>query len=173
MQLSAASRLSPIEETATSFTGVRLKTTRFGEISADEEIIITMPEGVIGFEDCTRYVVVHQDEKSPFKWLQSLDDGAVAFPIIDPWQFKADYAPTLAKNDAAWLELTEETPKLVFVIVTIPRDNPRGMTANLLGPLVINGLTRRGKQMIVEDTCYTTKHSIMEELQKGAEGAAE
>ena len=144
------------------------QTTRFGEIEVDEDLVITLPNGIIGFEESRRYVVLHLQEKSPFRWLQSLDDGSLAFPIIDPWDFKPDYAPTISDADADQLKLDRDSPKLVFAIVTIPRQEPRRVTANLLGPLVINPVTRLGKQVIVTNEQYTTKHSIMEEMSRKA-----
>lgn len=154
--------------TMNALNSVKCATTRFGEIEVEEDLVITLPEGLIGFEDCTRYVVLHLDEKSPFRWLQSLDDGAVAFPIIDPWDFMADYAPSISDADAAKLRIDRDSPKLVFAVVTIPRNNPRGVTANLLGPLVINPVTRIGKQVIVADEQYHTKHSIMDGINRKA-----
>jgi len=158
--------------THSTVSTVHIKTTRFGALEVAEDLIITLPEGLIGFEDCTRFVVLHQDEKSPFRWLQSLDDGQVSFPIMDPWQFRSDYAPTLTDADAEELGLTPEMPGMVFVIVTVPLNNPRGMTANLLSPIVINPLTRRAKQVIVLDDCYTTKHNILEEMARTAKREA-
>lgn len=152
-------------------TTIHVETTRFGAIDVEKDLLIELPGGLIGFEDCTRFVVIHQDENSPFRWLQSLDDGAVAFPIMDPWQFRPDYAPSISDADAAELGLTPEKPKLVFAIVTVPLNNPRGMTANLLSPVVINPLTRQGKQVIVLDECYTTRHNILEEMLRAAQNS--
>ena len=149
-------------------TVLRVPTTRFGTIEAEEDLIITFPDGLIGFESLLRYVVVHSDESSAFRWLQALDSPAVAFPVLEPRQFRPDYAPMISDADARFLELTETTPALTFVIVTVPSHNPRAMTANLLGPLVINVLTRRGKQVIVQDEGFTTRHEIMEELNRAA-----
>jgi flagellar assembly factor FliW len=140
-------------------------TSRFGEIEVEEELVIDMADGLIGFERCKRFVVITPDDGGAFRWFQSLDDGAVAFPILEPWRFKADYAPTISDGDARSLGLTEETPKLLFAVVTVPRNNPRAMTANLLAPLVVNAATRRGRQVIVTDDKYTTRHSILEEMQ--------
>src|SRR5207244_1142979 len=95
-------------------------------------------------------------------WLQSIDRAELAFPIIDPWLFKADYAPSISREDAEEIELRETTPRLVYSVVTVPRDDPRGITANLLGPLVINARTRVGKQVIVTNEEYGTKHRILE-----------
>ncbi|HZO90471.1 MAG TPA: flagellar assembly protein FliW [Chthonomonadaceae bacterium] len=146
----------------------RVPTTRFGALEVEEDLIIRLPEGLIGFEACRQFVVVRSEERNAFRWLQSLDEPAVAFPVVEPGEFRPDYAPVIADSDAEFLELTAETPKLIFAIVTVPSHNPRAMTANLLGPLVINGLTRRGKQVIVQSEGYTTRHVIMEELLRAA-----
>jgi flagellar assembly factor FliW len=163
--------LEPMREPA-SASLLHLETTRFGAIKVDPELVITLPEGLIGFEDCTRFVLLHLEEASPLRWFQSLDDGAVAFPIIDPWFFLPDYTPAISDYDAACLGLTEESPKLMFVILTIPRDNPGAMTANLLGPVLINPVTRRGKQVIVQDEGYTTRHPVLETLARVQRHAA-
>jgi len=147
---------------------INCRTTRFGEIEVEEDLVITLPGGLIGFEECRRYVVVHAGEKNPFRWFQSIDDGTVAFPIIDPWDFKPDYSPTISDSDAAHLDIDDESPKLIFAVVTIPRQDPRRVTANLLGPIVINPLTRIGKQVIVADEHYGAKHSIMDEMNRKA-----
>src|SRR5437879_3934954 len=89
-----------------------VESTRFGSLQVDQQLVITMTEGLIGFENCKRYVVLDPDESNPIKWLQSLDDGGIAFPIVDPWRFKPDYAPTISDVDAKSLGLTDETPKL-------------------------------------------------------------
>ncbi len=147
--------------TATNKTAVRIETSRFGALEVEEEIIITFAEGLPSFEQCKRFVILTPDDENPIRWLQSLDDGRLAFPIIDPWLFQPDYAPTISDLDAEKLQMEEETPKLLFAIVTVPRDNPQAMTANLLGPLLINPLTRQGRQVIVTNENYHTRHRIL------------
>lgn len=146
----------------------RLLTTRFGTIEIDAELVITLAEGVIGFEACRRFIVIHSEDATAFRWLQSLEEPAIAFPVVEPCDFRPDYAPTISDSDAALLGLNATMPTLVFAIVTIPKNNPREMTANLLGPLVINALTRQGKQVIVQDEEFTTRHLIVDELKRTA-----
>jgi flagellar assembly factor FliW len=153
----------------TTHRTLRVESTRFGTLEVQEEIVITFPEGLIGFEECRRYVVVRHDENSAFRWLQALDTPAVAFPIIEPNQIRPDYAPTIGDADARALELDPNTPTLLFAVVTVPPSDPKGMTVNLLAPLVINALTRQGKQVIVQDETYTTRHAIVEELARAAQ----
>ena len=140
------------------------ETTRFGLMEVDPDLVLTFADGLIGFERCCRYVVVRHKDDSAFRWLQSLDEAHVAFPIVEPGEFCAHYAPTISDADARSLSLSGETPTLLFTIVTIPPSSPRDMTANLLAPLVINGLTRRGKQVIAQDEGLTTRHKIMDEI---------
>jgi flagellar assembly factor FliW len=146
----------------------RSTTTRFGIIDVDLDLVIVLPEGMIGFESCREYVVVRHDDTSAFRWLQSLDEPGVAFPIVEPAAFRPDYAPTISDSDARMLGLRHDTPTLLFVVVSVPSDDPSGMTANLLAPLVINGSTRQGKQVIVQDEGYTTRHGIIKELERSA-----
>jgi len=145
-----------------------IDSTRFGRIEVDEEAVITFPQGLFGFESCRRFVVLCLDEKSPFRWLQSLEEPNVAFVVIEPSQFMPDYAPTISDADAHALGLDADTPYLTFVIVTVPPGKPEEMTANLMGPIIINASTRIARQVIVEDDCYTTKHSIVQEITKRA-----
>jgi flagellar assembly factor FliW len=146
----------------------RIKTTRFGMLEVETELILTFPDGIIGFDSCTRYIVISTEDNGAFRWLQSLDRPELAFPILDPTTFRPDYAPVISDMDARLLELTSTTPFLLFCVVTVPSHAPREMTANLLAPVVINGLTRNGRQVIIQDEGYNTRHKVVDELQRTA-----
>lgn len=150
-----------------------IHSTRFGRMEVDEEAVITFAEGLFGFENYRRFVVLCPDEKSPFRWLQSMEEPSLAFVVIEPRYFMPDYAPTISDADAEAIGLSADTPYLTFVVVTIPQGKPEQMTANLMGPILVNAETRMARQVIVEDECYTTKHSILEELVKWQSQARE
>ncbi|MEF8752837.1 MAG: flagellar assembly protein FliW [Accumulibacter sp.] len=60
---------------------------RFGlkDVPVDPDTVFTFAVGPAGFPDCRRFKVFHQEGPQPAVfWLQSLDDVAVAFPIVDP-----------------------------------------------------------------------------------------
>ncbi len=142
-----------------------VETTRFGLLEVDPDLVLTFADGL----DRVRALLpLHCGAASGQQRvsLAAISGGSphVAFPIMEPGEFCADYAPTISDADARGLNLTGETPTLLFTIVTIPPSSPRDMTANLLAPLVINGLTRRGKQVIVQDEGLTTRHKIMDEI---------
>lgn len=142
---------------------IKVKTTRFGEIEVKEADVIALPSGLIGFPELTRYVLLDHDKDSPFKWLQSLEDGAIAFVLINPLLFKPDYTVEVTEAEVSDLDLQNEEDAVISVIITMP-SNPQNMTANLKAPLVFNLKNRRGKQLILNNAAYTTRHNIMEEV---------
>jgi flagellar assembly factor FliW len=149
---------------------VKVKTTRFGEIEVKEADIVQLPNGLIGFPELKKYVILDHDQQSPFKWLQSLDDGAIAFVLINPLLFRPDYTVEVNEAEVAELEIQDEKDAVISVIVTMP-SNPQNMTANLKAPLVFNLKNRKGRQVILSNPEYTTRHNIMDEIQKRTDSA--
>jgi len=65
---------------------MQVDTYLFGKVEVSPENVITFPNGLVGFEDLKRYMLVHEadaGEVASFTLL-SLEDAAVAFQIIDP-----------------------------------------------------------------------------------------
>lgn len=151
---------------------IKTNTTRFGEIEVNESDVIQLPAGLIGFPEYKRYVLLDHDKESPFKWLQSLDEGAIAFVVIDPRLFRPDYTVEVTQAEVTDLSLESEDDAIVSVIITMP-SNPQNMTANLKAPLIFNLRNRKGKQIILNNPAYTTRHNVMEEMRKRAEQGAQ
>ncbi len=141
-----------------------MATTRFGVIEITPEQTLTFNAGLIGFESQKRFALIKTEPGNPFQWLQSLDMPWLAFPTIDPWLFQPDYSPTIPDSDGWEIDLQPTDPRAVLAIVTVPRDRPQQMTANLLGPLLINLRNRLARQVIVENEEYETQHPIYDSL---------
>ena len=140
---------------------MNLSTSRFGTIDIREEQIIHVPSGMIGFPDSQRFTLLEHRKGSPFMWFQSLDDGALAFVLTDPLLFKPDYQINIEDEDREVLELTDASNGiLTLVVVNISPREPFEVTANLLGPLVINVQKRLGKQIALSDPQYSHRHPI-------------
>ena len=145
---------------------MKLATKAYGLIDVDENQKIVFPQGLFGFEDNKDYVLLDAEEQ-PFYWLQSVNDQDIAFILINPFLFRSDYEVNVANEELTDIGITSPEKALIFVIVTIPSDgNP--MTANLQGPLVINRENMTGKQAVLSDIRWRTRHDIIEEL-KNAE----
>src|SRR5512134_3410762 len=112
----------------------------------DERQKVRFPYGLLGFESLHDYALLDA-EQTPFYWLQSLEVVEIAFVLIEPRVFRPDYSPGAPPEDLAEIGIRRPEDALVFAIVTIPAD-PRLMTANLQGPLLINRESRIGRQCI-------------------------
>src|SRR5215210_2095093 len=97
---------------------------RFGNIECPEGKVVKIPAGIIGFPASTRYLILDHDRDVPFKWLQSLDQEELAFVIVDPVWFKPDYRVTIARDEIQELGRIEESELVLFVMLTIPSDDP-------------------------------------------------
>ena len=147
---------------------MEIKTTRFGQVEIDENLIITLPEGILGFEDARRYIILdHLDKESPFKWLQSIEDPSLAFVITDPLIFVPEYKVKLVKAEVSSIELSDDVKELTIVIVNIKRDHSE-ITVNLQGPVVINPEKRLAKQVVIKESDYSVRHIIFSEKQEEA-----
>jgi flagellar assembly factor FliW len=140
---------------------VKLVTKAYGLIDVDERQKITFPEGLLGFEQIKDYVLLDA-ERQPFYWLQAIAVEELAFIMINPFLFRPDYEVNVDDGELQEIGLSDPKMALTFSVVTIPAEGP--MTANLQGPLIINRESRLGKQAILTDSRWKTKHNVMEEL---------
>jgi flagellar assembly factor FliW len=141
---------------------VKVATKAYGLIDVDERQKIIFPQGLFGFEKLKDYLLLDA-ERQPFYWLQSMDEEDVAFVLVNPFLFRPDYEVNISNEELDEIGIRSPEKALILSIVTIPPDgNP--MTANLQGPLIINRDTRMGKQAVLTDDRWKTKHDIMAEL---------
>ena len=147
-----------------------IKTTRFGDLSVSPEDIIELPKGLIGFTDLKQFVLLDHDKESPFKWLQSLDDGDIAFIIMNPLLIRRDYAVSVTEAEVSELSFEAEEDAVITVILTLPAD-AKQMTANFKAPLIFNLKNRKGKQVILENQEYGTRHNVVNEMSSLAENS--
>ncbi len=142
----------------------------FGKITVNTKQRVMFPDGLYGFENFKEYYILEYDEI--FKCLQSKDDKHTAFIVINPYYFKKDYVLDIDESDyrEIGLENEQEIRKYLdlYVIVTIPAVDPNNMTANLLGPIIINSKTQTGKQSLSRNSDYSVKHNILEELKQNS-----
>ncbi len=144
---------------------MEIETLRFGKLSVQEDKVITFPRGILGFAKNKRYILFPHSEGSPFFWLQSVEDGELAFVVMNPQLVKADYTIDVDENVLTELEAVKEDTLEVVCIVTIPRNDPRRMTINLLGPIIINAQSRCAVQVICDKQSYSHRHPLIAEQQ--------
>lgn len=152
-----------------------VKTRHFGEIDLDENKILTFDNGIFGFEQYKRYTILYDNEKDDdpiISWLQSLDEEALALPVIYPSLVKEDYNPIV--EDAILEPLGELTENNLVILLTlnVPPDLIK-MTTNLKAPIIINSDTKKGCQIVAENEDYVIKYNVYEIFQKAKEAREE
>jgi flagellar assembly factor FliW len=142
---------------------LKIETTRFGIVEVEEEKIIEMPYGMLGFQDRKRFVLFPHRENSPFFWYQSVDDPSLAFVITSPFLVLPEYQVDLkdALKKMAWEDDEDQTPFELYVVVNIPRGSPEKMTANLMGPILINVRNRQAVQLVLADSPHSHRFPLL------------
>ncbi|MDJ0496347.1 MAG: flagellar assembly protein FliW [Acidimicrobiia bacterium] len=123
------------------------------------EKALHFPDGLPGLPDLERFVIVELREDGAFQQLQSLDNIDISMIVCVPWLFFPDYAPVLSDVEQAELELETADDAILFVPVTIDSET-REIFLNLLGPFVVNVKTRKGRQLVLTGTDYSTRTPI-------------
>ena len=141
----------------------QIQTNRFGTFEILEDRIIHFPEGLLGFPEQKDYAILDHQPGSPFFWLQSLDAPDLAFVMANPFQVKGDYLADLRPEEKEPFQGDKENGRIVFALVTVPQGRAEDATINLLGPLVIDLESRRGKQMIFASYGYSHRHPFFGE----------
>ena len=139
---------------------MRINTVKFGEIDVDESRIFDFVLPIIGFDVLHKFIILDPDGDSLFKWLQSVEDPGLAFPIISVSSLDYDYSVDLSDNVVNELEIKDAESLLVMNITSIPQDNPRGTTINLLAPLIFNVDNQKAGQVVLSGSGYDISYPM-------------
>lgn len=116
----------------------------------DEIRAIELEDGIPGFPDVTRFVLMDIVEDGAFQTFQAVDDPVVSFVVAVPWLFFPDYAPVLTDFDRQGLDIERQEDAVVFCPVTVDAEASRAYM-NLVAPFVVNIRTMRGRQIVLTD----------------------
>jgi len=147
---------------------MELQTKLFGQIKVDTARVIEMQRPILGFERLRRYVLLIREEKTPFGWLQSVEDAAVAFVVVNPFVVKGDYQPVLSDEVQGILGVERAEDVALFSIVTI-RSQPLEVSVNLRAPIAINVRNMTALQTVLEDEAYPVRYLIETVQERPAE----
>jgi flagellar assembly factor FliW len=131
-----------------------------GQVTVTENHIITFPSGLAGFPGERRYALLNGHLKSPFYYLQCVDNPAVAFLVVDPASLVPDYRLKNGPGTLKELEAQSPADLQVLVTLTIPPGRPQETTANLMSPLLINPKLRLGKQVVIDKPHYSHQYLV-------------
>lgn len=143
---------------------MKLNTVRFGEIEIEEKRIFNFVMPIIGFDSLRKFILLEPNKDSVFKWLQSTEDPALAFPVISVATLKFDYSIDLPDSVVNTLEIKSVESVLVMNITSIPQDNPKGTTINLLAPLIFNLDTQTAGQVVLSSSGYDISYPMFKNI---------
>ncbi|MEZ4753156.1 MAG: flagellar assembly protein FliW [Bdellovibrionota bacterium] len=136
---------------------ITIPSTRFGDLTVSAESLMEFPVGLIGFPAAQKFIMI--EHKPPFCWLQSAVDPALAFVVVDGFEFGENYNVVAPYGDHT-IDLQKEDEYAILVIVTV---SANGMTtANLKAPLFVNLKNRKGIQVIFDDSRFSTRYPLWE-----------
>lgn len=138
---------------------MELETTRFGVITFNEEDVLTFTQPLLGFHIYRHFVLLPGPEDSGLLWLQSIDDGQLAFLLMDPTRVVPDYTAGLAGLVQDELDARDERSIQFYTTVTVPRDGS-AIRTNLKAPIAVNQDARRALQVILDDPKYPVHYTL-------------
>ena len=143
---------------------MKLNTLRFGEIDIEDSLIFDFELPIIGFDSLTKFVILDTNTETLFKWLQSIEDPALAFPIISVAALDFDYTIDIPDNVVEKLEIQNVESLLVMNITSIPQNDPKGTTINLLAPLILNLDNRKAGQVVLSGSGYDISYPMFKKI---------
>ena len=154
---------------------MKIKTLQFGEIDVQKSKLIDFEQGLPGFEELRQFVMINADGAGPVYWLQSVEEPQIALSVVDPFELVPDYALELGDQELDALQLEDERELMVLGVTVIPKDI-RKMTVNLAAPILINTRQGIGKQIVMDDKRFSTRHPVYDgfcaALRKGGAACA-
>lgn len=137
---------------------VMIDSDQLGATEIDDSSIIEFHDGIIGFPEFRRFAMIAADEAGFYTWLQSVDEPSLSFLAVVPAPFFPEFAPTIRDEDCGPIGLVDPEDAQLLCLVTVADD---AVTANLLGPIVLNVRTRLARQVVLTDADLTTRAPIV------------
>ncbi|MFN7980605.1 MAG: flagellar assembly protein FliW [Vicinamibacterales bacterium] len=132
--------------------------TRFGTFTARPRDIVTLADGLPGFESCRRFFLLTSPAIEPLMCLQGLDDARPAFLAIDPRLVDGNYRCALDDLQRRRLGAAADATLLWLSIVRVTESE--GSTVNLRAPLVIDPNRMQGVQLLSGHDEYDTAERL-------------
>lgn len=114
---------------------MKINTNQFGEIEFDESMIIRFKDGILGFENYKKFLLINSGNDL-FLWLTSIDEPELVFPLCGIRVLMEEY-PEVKGFEA-------------FGIVKLDPD-PLKISVNLKAPVYINQEEKTGFQKILDE----------------------
>ena len=131
---------------------------------------VSFPSGLIGCANWKRFELRGDFNREPVGLLTCLDDPERMF-FVSPVEYAAP---------GGLMRFTDEDTRAlrqhgvgvrddVLALVTLNIDDAGNLTANLLGPLVVDLAAAEAQQIVLTDVTLSTRHRFLADLSDGAD----
>ena len=135
-----------------------VQTDYYGTVEYDEEDLVIFEDGLFGFHHLTRFLPLFlKEDEDTMILLVSVEKPEVAFVLINPIILCPEYFPELSPEELSCLGVSDSGELSYYAICVVKKDYVEN-TVNLKCPLAINPITRRGMQVILEQSHYEFRH---------------
>lgn len=126
----------------------------------EEAELIRFEDGLFGFESykCFLPLPITEDSDAVLNLL-SVEDESLSFVIMNPFMLMKDYAPRLTEEIYEKLEADKETD-LSYYVICVVGSSPKESTVNFKCPIVVNTVSRKAVQVILESEKYHFRHAL-------------
>lgn len=131
----------------------------FGEIEIEKSDIILFENGLPGFDNLEKFILLPLADDSPFIVMQSVEEADIAFVTVEPGNLIDDYEFEISDKIEKNLKIESIDNLLILNIITL-KDQIKESTANLSAPLVINLKEKLAKQVILDDQRYQLRYKL-------------
>ena len=141
---------------------MEINTTTQPKQVAAEKTEISLPSGLIGLPELTRFELIADPEICPLVILRNLGEEEIDFLAVDPSVVLPQYNMVVPDADAEELGLSPSAmAPLILNIAIVSSTEPKKVTANLTAPILINRETGIGKQVLLENAdIYSAEHQL-------------
>lgn len=120
---------------------------------------IIFNKGIPGFDSLKSFTLKDLEGNEKFKVLES-KEGEIGFVTISPFEIYSDYEIKLDQETLKELKINKPEDVLILSIITLGK-TLENSTMNLQAPLIININNNLGKQYIMQNSKYKTKHPLI------------
>lgn len=146
---------------------MEIMTRDFGKIEIAKEEIIDFKNGVPGFEESKKFVLLPVSSDSPFIIMQSVENQKLAFITVEPGNLITNYEFEISDKKEKELKIDSIEEILILNIITV-KDKLENITANLAAPLVINLKEKVGSQIILDNQEFSLHYPIFSKEQQNS-----
>jgi flagellar assembly factor FliW len=121
---------------------------------------INFSGGLPGFPDARTFVLMNTElAQEPFSIMKCLEDDSLEFVVTTPVLFFPDYAPEIDDATVARIGITSGDDALLLVLLEVG-DEAIDITANLMGPIVVNKHTNAAAQAVLSGQGYELREPL-------------